>query len=111
MPTALIAGIDMSACARRPSSFAIPLHEAAETGQDAAGDHFERATHRVAGLTRAIDLVDHLLLENRVHAVQRRIGRDGLWLLQTSPRAGRRALTLPMQNTWLTISEPIDESS
>ena len=57
---------------REPAvELAIPLDVAAETGRNAAGDDFERAAHRVAGVACAIDFRDHLLLEIRVDAVKR----------------------------------------
>ena len=66
------------------------MHVAAQTRRQIVDDDLEGAAHRVAGLARLVDLRDHLLLDGRVGAVQRRIlgdrarlgERDGQWIGQ-----------------------------
>ena len=97
---------------RQPAvEFAVPLHVAAEAGRHAARDDFERAAHRVAGVAGAIDLRDHLLLELRVDAVQRRVGADGVRLFKGDGQTDRAARSRRSQNTWLTMSAPTAASS
>ncbi len=48
----------------------------------AAGDHFEAAAQRVAGVARRIDRGDHPRFDVAVDAVQRRVARDGRDILE-----------------------------
>ena len=45
-------------------------------------DDLEAAAHRVAGVARAIDFRDHLLLDAGVGAVQRCVGCNGARLFE-----------------------------
>ena len=78
MPTALIAGIDISACASRPSSLRSHCTWLPRPGGTPCAMTSKLAAHRVAGFARLVDLGDHPLLELGVRAVQRRVVADGL---------------------------------
>src|SRR3979490_496026 len=83
----------------RPAQFSIPLHVAPEPRRDAVRDDFEAAAHRVAGVACAIDLRDHLLLDDRIGAVERRVA------------GGSAVAAGPIAMTWLTISAPTVRNS
>ena len=63
--------------------FSVPLDVAAEPWRHRVRNDLESATHRVAGVARAIDLRDHLLLDRAVGTMQRRLRRDRAHLVET----------------------------
>ena len=106
MPTALIAGIDISAWRKPAIELAVPLHVAAEPDRHARGDHLERPAERVARLLGGVDAGDHLLRDRQ----DRRSGPGSHREEPPRARTGRCVSggrpAVPIVNTWLVSPMP-----
>ena len=106
MPTALIAGIDISACASRPSSLRSHCTWLPRPARHAVGDDLERAADRVAGLLRASIACLHRRRDRpRPRTARRRPARArGRCSKVTASGSATRAP--PISVTWLATSMP-----